>query len=423
MYFGVFLWHSNRAIIEQMTIRVTTDERRKRPDGTVHVYLAFAAKGKTVFHGLGVYVLPSEFDKESGTVRTADRRRKADFTRYNLLIQGELTRARNLLLSLQLAGKAGSIQPARFKAMFTAGQTDGGGGTFTDYFKSFIEKKAGRTREIYQNTLDKIVRLHGDDVPFDAINYAWLENFDRSMRESDIRNGRGEVLRTGLATNARAIHLRNIRAVFNKAIDEEVIGLELYPFRRFKIEKERTRKRAVSLTQLRALFDYPCETAAEEWAIDVARMIFYLIGINTVDLFNLEEYDGEYIHYRRAKTGTLYSIKVEPEAAALLEKYRGREHLLNFRERFKHMESFKAKINKTLKGIASKDPRIPVMTSYTFRHTWATLAAELDIPKETIAAGLGHAQNATVTDVYIDFNRKKVDAANRRVLDYVAGGK
>ena len=391
-----------------MTIRVTTVGKYKRPDGTVPIYLSFAGHGKTAFHGLGVYVLPSEFDKETGTVRTVDRRRKADFARYNLLIQAELTRARNLLLSLQLAGKAGSIQPARFKAMFVAGQTSGGG-TFTEYFKSFIEKKTGRTREIYQSTLDKIVRLHGEEVPFDAVNHAWLEAFDRSMRTSDICNGRGEVLRTGLTTNARAIH-------------EEVIGLELYPLRRFKIEKERTRKRAVSLTQLRALFDYPCETAAEEWAVDVARLIFYLIGINMVDLFNLEEYDGGYIHYRRAKTGTLYSIKVEPEAAALLEKYRGREHLLNFRERFKRIQSFKAKINQTLKGIASKDPRIPVMTSYTFRHTWATLAAELDIPKETIAAGLGHAQNATVTDVYIDFNRKKVDAANRRVLDYVAGG-
>ena len=405
-----------------MTIRVTTIGKYKRPDGTVPIYLSFAGHGKTAFHGLGVYVLPSEFDKETGTVRTVDRRRKADFARYNLLIQAELTRARNLLLSLQLAGKAGSILPARFKAMFAAGETDGEGGTFTGFFRSFIEKKTGRTREIYQSTLDKIVRLYGEEVPFDAVNHAWLEAFDRSMRTSDICNGRGEVLRTGLTTNARAIHLRNIRAVFNKAIDEEVIGLELYPFRRFKIEKERTRKRAVSLTQLRALFDYPCETAAEEWAVDVARLIFYLIGINMVDLFHLEEYDGEYIHYRRAKTGTLYSIKVEPEAAALLEKYRGREHLLNFRERFKRIQSFKAKINQTLKGIASKDPRIPVMTSYTFRHTWATLAAELDIPKETIAAGLGHAQNATVTDVYIDFNRKKVDAANRRVLDYVAGG-
>lgn len=405
-----------------MTIRVTTVGKYKRPDGTVPIYLSFAGHGKTAFHGLGVYVLPSEFDKETGTVRTVDRRRKADFARYNLLIQAELTRARNLLLSLQLAGKAGSILPARFKALFAAGETDGEVGTFTGFFRSFIERKTGRTREIYQNTLDKIVRLHGEEVPFDAVNHAWLEAFDRSMRTSDICNGRGEVLRTGLTTNARAIHLRNIRAVFNKAIDEEVIGLELYPFRRFKIEKERTRKRAVSLTQLRALFDYPCETAAEEWAVDVSRLIFYLIGINTVDLFHLEEYDGGYIHYRRAKTGTLYSIKVEPETAALLEKYRGREHLLNFRERFKRIQSFKTKINQTLKGIASKDPRIPVMTSYTFRHTWATLAAELDIPKETIAAGLGHAQNATVTDVYIDFNRKKVDAANRRVLDYVAGG-
>ena len=404
-----------------MTIRVAIDGRRTRPDGTAPLYLAFAGRGKTAFHGLGIYVLPAEFDKETGAVRTTDRRRKADFTRYNLLIQAELTRARNLLLSLQLAGKAGGILPARFKALFAAGQTDGGN-TFTGYFRSFIEKKTGRTREIYQGTLDKIVRLHGEEVPFDAVNYAWLEAFDRSMCTTEIRNGRGEVIRTGLATNARAIHLRNIRAVFNKAIDEEVIGLELYPFRRFKIEKERTRKRAVTLSQLRALFDYPYATAAEEWAVDVARLIFYLIGINTVDLFNLEEYDGAYIYYRRAKTGALYSIKVEPEASALLEKYRGREHLLNFRERFKHMESFKAKINKTLKGIASKDPRIPVMTSYTFRHTWATLAAELDIPKETIAAGLGHAQNATVTDVYIDFNRKKVDAANRRVLYYVAGG-
>ena len=60
-----------------------------------------------------------------------------------------------------------------------------------------------------------------------------------------------------------------------------------------------------------------------------------------------------------------------------------------------------------------------LMTTYTLRHTWATIAAELYIPKETIAAARGHAQNATVTDIYIDFNRKKVDEANRKVIDYV----
>ena len=101
-----------------MNIRITTDERRKRPDGKVPLYLAFSGKGKTAFHSLGIYVHPSEFDKETYTVHTADRRRKADFARYNLFIQSELTRARNMLLALQVAGKAAGMLPARFKAMF-----------------------------------------------------------------------------------------------------------------------------------------------------------------------------------------------------------------------------------------------------------------------------------------------------------------
>ena len=65
---------------------------------------------------------------------------------------------------------------------------------------------------------------------------------------------------------------------------------------------------------------------------------------------------------------------------------------------------------------------IQKLTSYYARHSWATVAAELDIPKETIAAGLGHGGNS-VTDIYIDFNMKKVDAANRQILDYVFYGK
>jgi integrase len=58
------------------------------------------------------------------------------------------------------------------------------------------------------------------------------------------------------------------------------------------------------------------------------------------------------------------------------------------------------------------------LTIYWMRHTWATLAAELDIPKETIAAALGHGGN-DVTDIYIRFDQRKVDKANRQVIDYV----
>lgn len=51
-------------------------------------------------------------------------------------------------------------------------------------------------------------------------------------------------------------------------------------------------------------------------------------------------------------------------------------------------------------------------------HTWATLAAYLEIPKETIAAALGHGKK-DVTDIYISFDQNKIDEANRRVIDYL----
>lgn len=62
------------------------------------------------------------------------------------------------------------------------------------------------------------------------------------------------------------------------------------------------------------------------------------------------------------------------------------------------------------------EPLFPELSSYWARHTWATIAAGLDIPKETIGAALGHGGN-TVTDIYIDFDQRKVDIANRKVIN------
>jgi len=49
----------------------------------------------------------------------------------------------------------------------------------------------------------------------------------------------------------------------------------------------------------------------------------------------------------------------------------------------------------------------PDLSSYAARHSWATIAAELDIPKETIAKALGHSDNS-VTDIYIRLSRVSV---------------
>lgn len=70
------------------------------------------------------------------------------------------------------------------------------------------------------------------------------------------------------------------------------------------------------------------------------------------------------------------------------------------------------------RGKKDKEGAFPFLSTYYTRHTWATLAAYLEIPKETIAAALGHGKK-DVTDIYIFFDQNKIDEANRRVIDYL----
>ena len=50
---------------------------------------------------------------------------------------------------------------------------------------------------------------------------------------------------------------------------------------------------------------------------------------------------------------------------------------------------------------------------------WASLALGIDTPIEVISQALGHSYGMAVTLSYIVPDRRKVDEANRRVLDLV----
>lgn len=293
--------------------------------------------------------------------------------------------------------------------------------TFMQVFLDFASAKKESTCNLYMATLSRIKAYYPEiaELHFEDIDRTWLEEFDRFMA------------RTAPSRNARNIHLRNIRAVFNSAIDSDITVN--YPFRKYKIKPQPTRKRSLSVEELRTVINCPVEEYAEPYR-DMFVLIFLLMGINVIDLYNLEEItrDGR-VEFSRAKTGRLYSMKVEPEAAALIEKYKGASHLLFMSDRWDDHRNFRKQLNKALQRIGAprtglggkKDVEksmFPELTSYWARHTWATIAASLDIPKETIAAALGHGGN-TVTDIYIDFDQRKVDAANRKVIDWVFYGK
>ena len=281
--------------------------------------------------------------------------------------------------------------------------------TFIKWFDRFTSRKDGRTKQIYEATRRRLQVWLGDaklaKVKFEDLKVAWLEDFE-------------DFLAMTSKPNSIAIHLRNIRAVVNYAIDNEVTTY--YSFRRFKIKNEATRKRNFDPATLRRIFNHQC---AEEWQqkyLDFFKLSFMLIGINVVDLCGLEKMSQGRVEYLRAKTHRPYSIKVESEAREIIDRYAGENRLVNFAENYANYRHFYNNLCKGLKAV-KEQLGLPELTSYWARHSWATIAASLDVPFETIAAALGHGGN-TVTDIYIEFDMRKVDEANRKVLDYVLYG-
>lgn len=294
---------------------------------------------------------------------------------------------------------------------------------FTHRFKKFAESKKESTCGVYMQTFRRMVAFIGETslqrLAFEDITKEWLAKFELFLAK------------TAPSKNARNIHFRNIRAVFNEAIDDGITMA--YPFRGFAIRPVATRKRNLKVEEIRTLINFPCEEHAVKYR-DMFLLMFMLIGINAVDLCNLKEIDRNgRVNFYRAKTNRLYSIKVEPEALEIINKYRGTEWLLNINERYVNHLDYLRRMNRALKKIGPVkrvgrggkkvyEPLFPDISSYWARHSWATIAASLDIPRDTIAHALGHGGN-TVTDIYIDFDEGKVDEANRKVLDWVLYGK
>lgn len=290
---------------------------------------------------------------------------------------------------------------------------------FFDVANAFLSTKSGkRTIEIYNATLKKLHAYAGNALLLEDIKPNWLREFEVYL---------------GGSANGRAIHLRNIRAIFNYALDEEITTS--YPFRKFKIKKEETRKRSLSVEQMREFLALEDLTNAEREYRDMFLLTFYLIGINIADMASLMPgsiVNGR-LEYRRAKTGKLYSIKLQPEALNIINRYAGEKHLLSPFDRYKSYRDYNHHINDALKklgplngrkarnGVRKRKPIAPDCSTYWARHTWATIAYNIGIPDETIAAALGHSHGNRITAIYIDKSGAKTDEANRKVIDHVLG--
>lgn len=387
-----------------MKVTLFTYKSRRNKDGEFPVYLRVAHKGERFLVSTGITcecpVEQGQFSRKERNV-SAKRRRleilSAEIEDIILRNPDENTNRLKSLISEHVKPEKKAQKNLLYDAVI-----------------SFSKLKSGRTVGLYEQTAKKVLSFDGK-ATLDGVGTKWLQNFEAFCS-------------TTMKVNSVAIHLRNLRAVFNWCIEEG--KTENYPFKTFKVRHEKTRKRSLSVKELRILRDYPCEDFQKPYR-DIFMLMFYLMGINAKDLLHLKPKDlrNGRIEYVRYKTGKRYSVKVEPEAMAIIKRYKGKNWLINPLDRYKDHMNWLHHMNDALKTIGKeyKAGRKPSgnalyddLSSYWARHTWGTLAAEIDTPIDVIAHALGHSiPGLDVTSIYIRFNEKKIDKANRAVIDFV----
>lgn len=284
--------------------------------------------------------------------------------------------------------------------------------------------KAKRTggAQIYKDALKCIHKIKNLEIPFEKLDYNFLKELEV------------EFVSSGIKTNTISLQLRTLRAIYNKAINSKVVSLEYYPFRVFRIKKEATKPRPISLEEIRAYFNLKIDKSSylyDNWLL--GKLMFMLIGINFKDLIMLSESDfrANRVFYFRAKSKSLYTIALLPEALEIINYFRLKQTYTLFGKLSKldlenhekitliiqqRNKVFNSHLTKMGGLIGSSEK----LTSYVFRYTWANIAKQLGYSKDLIAEALGHQYGSKVTGIYLEaYDKELVDEMNLRIYQEV----
>lgn len=276
-------------------------------------------------------------------------------------------------------------------------------------------KRTGYMLSIRQ-TYNSLLKFNGTlDIPFSEIDVNWLRRYEGWLRKSN------------KSENTIGIRFRNLRMIYNKAIEKGAVKKELYPFDSYKVSKlhKETIKRAIVKDDIKRVLNYNVNGRDFYTSLAIALFSFsyYMGGINFVDMAYLQGsniIDGRLVYYRK-KTSKLINLPMNPEAMEIISRYNTGLTgyifpILSFAHKTEQMKLNRlhkviTKVNKALKLIG-QELGLPIkLTTYVARHSFATVLKRAGVSTSIISESLGHSSEK-ITQIYLDsFENSQIDEA------------
>lgn len=287
---------------------------------------------------------------------------------------------------------------------------------FFQFADEWLERSTVKGKRNYITAINAMEKFVGArHLPFAAITYGFLERLQMSLADRP----RAVTQYLGLIRHLYREAMRKYNTDFDMAIKND-------PFTRFRVPKQAIRcgVRALPLETLLKIAHHDCQQGGrEELAHDCFIMSFCLMGINSVDLYNVTEMRGDTICYNRTKTkdrradGAYIEVKVHPYVRSLVEKWKGGSRLFRFSSRYATPADFNRALNLGLKDIA-KAIGSTSLSFYQARHTFATLSRNLmRFPKSDVDEALNHVGNMQLADIYIQKDFTIINDNNFKLID------
>jgi integrase len=287
--------------------------------------------------------------------------------------------------------------------------------------RKILLKKEGRigSFESYRTTLNSIEKFNGANIPFAAVTLDWLNRYDKWLRKE------------GLSDTTVGIYMRTLRSIINEGLKIGVIKQGQYPFRTkfndgYQIPSSEGRKLALSLGEIGMIAKYTCNTTSESRCRDLWLFSYFCNGANIFDVLRLKFKDiasDEVSFYRKKteKTATkkkkLVKVSLLPEMQTIIDRWGNSSRPENFIFPFLNGDetpevedrivSNTVRLMNKKMAVIGEALGIGKITTYTARHSYATVLKRSGANISYISESLGHSDIKTTENYLASFEKEE----------------
>lgn len=293
----------------QTTVNVVCCKSKTLANGEHPLMIRLCQGRKLKYLSLGISILPQFGDFE----KNKPRRNCPNKELINNLITEKTKEFSNQIIEFKSESKDFTV----IKLV----ETVVGGNlirTVCDFLNSEIDRLYNEGRLKYASTFKELRTSLLDfnkhlDIYFSDVNVNWLKQYESFLRNK------------GLKDNSIGVRFRTFRVLYNRAITENIVKADYYPFRIYKVSKlkKETVKRSITKTEVEQIINYKTDRDYTQLAIDLFYFSYLSGGINFVDMAYLtrDNLIDTRLVYTRKKTKKLIKLPIQDKALEIVLKY------------------------------------------------------------------------------------------------------